>query len=162
MPPSSWSARHRRLASALAHSKGIPNPGAPSLLNRQLNIHPPRRVDRLVVDIHNRGVDEDRLLAEIELERSMLRKIEMCKPFPKRRFQIDIGFFHGAGGPSVSLSSPPLMDMSEAVEPWTTSLHSAKQVLASHPFARLRCIEDAEGRAMRQEDIDIRVGGDGG
>lgn len=64
------------------------------------------------------------------------------------------------------LGAPPFVDVPEAVQPRPAPLHRAQQVLAAHVLVLAVVVgygvEDAARRAVREEDVDGRVRGDGG
>lgn len=61
----------------------------------------------------------------------------------------------------MSLGTPSLVDVPEAMQARPTPPHSAQKVLAPHHFVRARLVEDAVRRAVGEEDVDVRVVGDG-
>lgn len=64
--------------------------------------------------------------------------------------------------PAQSLGAPPLMYVSEHMEPWSTTLDGAEEMLATDGLASVGDVEDGVGRAVGKEDVDCGVGGDRG
>jgi hypothetical protein len=132
----------------------------------KLHIHQPGAISRAVLHGHNACIQHQRLFSVLHCHRTVLADIDRHGATSYNIFHVDVNvlaFLYVLFDlhvqlftllPSDSLSTPALMDVTEAMQTRFASSRSSEQMLTANALASVCCIQYAHWRAVCHHNVD--------